>query len=68
MMSMNLGVRSSFKLERPVVLPPGRARLATRPLPTGSLMWSMTIGTAVVARCAALIAAMVLAIMTLGLR
>ena len=29
-------VASSWELDRPVVLPPGRARLATKPLPTGS--------------------------------
>src|SRR5262245_34126163 len=36
----------------PVMFPPGRARLATKPDPTGSPVWD-TIGTVVVARWAA---------------
>ena len=35
---------SMFKLENPVTLPPGRARLATRPAPTGSTALAITIG------------------------
>ncbi|MND00484.1 hypothetical protein D3C83_191220 [compost metagenome] len=30
--------------EMPVTLPPGRARLVTKPLPTGSPTWVMTMG------------------------
>jgi len=37
----------------PVALPPGRLRLATRPLMTGSLPVTNTIGTVVVAALAA---------------
>src|SRR6516225_8935337 len=35
----------------PVVLPPGRARLATNPAPTGSMTFANTIGTLWVTRC-----------------
>src|SRR5262249_61668545 len=34
--STPLGIRSASKLVTPVTLPPGRARLSTRPEPTGS--------------------------------
>ena len=40
------------KLESPVTLPPGRARLATRPAATGSPALTITIGMVVVARLA----------------
>src|SRR5262245_46226586 len=43
------GVASKAK---PVMLPPGCARLATKPRPTGSVAVTMTIGTVVVARLA----------------
>src|SRR6185503_2365274 len=36
---------------KPVVLPPGRARLATKPAPTGSAMPTNTIGTVRLACC-----------------
>ena len=36
------------KLESPVTLPPGRARLATKPAPTGSGTFVITIGMVVV--------------------
>ena len=39
--------------DRPVTLPPGRARLATRPVPTGSPATANTIGMSDVARFAA---------------
>src|SRR6516225_2139456 len=38
-------------LENPVALPPGRARLMAKPPPTGSLVFTNTIGTVRVARC-----------------
>ena len=38
-------------VDRPVTLPPGRAKLVTRPLPTGSDASANTIGIAEVARC-----------------
>ena len=41
------------KFESPVILPPGRARLATRPAPTGSPEFAITMGTVVVAFFAA---------------
>src|SRR5262245_34130233 len=41
------------KFENPVALPPGRARLATRPAPTGSPMLVITMGMVVVAFFAA---------------
>jgi hypothetical protein len=40
---------SGDKLEKPVTLPPGRARLATKPAPTGSPMFVITTGMVVVA-------------------
>ena len=66
--SKSLGVRSSFKFDIPVVLPPGRAKLATRPAPTALVIDVMTIGIAAVARCAARTALMVVAKMTSALR
>src|SRR5262245_65702337 len=48
------GLMSELRFESPVVLPPGRPRLATNPLPTGSLEVGMTMGIVVVALCAAL--------------
>src|SRR5262249_9013489 len=36
---------------KPVVLPPGRARLSTNPAPTGSITVTNTIGTVRVTRC-----------------
>ena len=44
---------SVAKLESPVTLPPGRARLATRPAPTGSPALAITMGMVVVAFLAA---------------
>ena len=41
------------KVESPVTLPPGRARLATRPAPTGSPALTITMGMVVVALLAA---------------
>jgi hypothetical protein len=43
------------RLVSPVTLPPGRARLATRPSPTGSRDTVMTMGIRVVARFAAFV-------------
>ena len=45
--------RSRLKADRPVALPAGLARLATRPLPTGSVASAKTIGILNVARFAA---------------
>ena len=45
---------SGDKSDRPVTLPPGRARLATRPLPTGSVTVTKTIGMTAVACLAAM--------------
>ena len=44
---------STAKVENPVTLPPGRARLATRPSPTGSPTFVITMGMVVVALLAA---------------
>ena len=44
---------SGDKLESPVTLPPGRARLATKPAPTGSAALVITMGMVVVALFAA---------------
>src|SRR5262245_42830480 len=42
--SSRLPARSADSIDRPVMLPPGRARLATRPAPTGSPDSARTIG------------------------
>src|SRR3954469_25103449 len=52
-MSRRLALRSGAISELPVALPPGRARLATRPVPTGSLLAPSTIGIVPVAFLAA---------------
>ena len=44
---------SGDKLDSPVTLPPGRARLATKPAPTGSPAFVITMGMVVVALLAA---------------
>jgi Uncharacterized protein conserved in bacteria (DUF2213) len=54
---------SEASVLNPVMLPPGRLRLATKPLPTGSAATSMTIGILSVARRAAKIGASPAAIM-----
>jgi len=51
--SRRLPARSAVWLDRPVTLPPGRARLATRPLATGSVADAKTIGMTDVACLAA---------------
>src|SRR5437763_589115 len=52
---------------RPVVFPPGRARLATTPAPTGSDTYTKTIGIVRVFACNALTTGVVPAKMTSGL-
>ena len=51
--STSLGISSMVRMLKPVRLPPGRARLATRPLSTGSPPTSKTIGIVEVALFAA---------------
>src|SRR5262249_8427821 len=51
--SSRLPARSGVRTDRPVTLPPGRARLATRPVPTGSPITADTIGISAVACFAA---------------
>src|SRR5262245_23045702 len=51
---------------KPVVFPPGRARLSTRPALTGSTMLTKTIGTVRVVCCAAATATVPLATITSG--
>ena len=51
---------------KPVALPPGRARLSTKPAPTGSVMIGNTIGTVRVACSSGLTVAVPLARMTSG--
>ena len=48
-----LVISSGDKPELPVILPPGRARLAIRPAPTGSVALTITMGMVVVAPFAA---------------
>jgi hypothetical protein len=51
--SRRLATKPVASVVNPVIFPPGRARLATRPLPTGSATNVATIGMVVVARLAA---------------
>jgi hypothetical protein len=44
------GMIANSKLANPVILPPGRARLATKPAPTGSLICANTTGIVLVSR------------------
>ena len=50
----------------PVMLPPGRARLATKPRPTGSFTRAQTIGMVLVNFCSAAITGVLLARITSG--
>jgi hypothetical protein len=52
--SSHFPAKPNSEVINPVVLPPGRARLATRPPPTGSVTLANTIGTLLVALCSAL--------------
>src|SRR5271166_1771339 len=51
--SSNLALKLNSNAVKPVTLPPGRARLATKPLPTGSIVVTNTIGTLRLACCSA---------------
>ena len=51
---------------KPVTLPPGRARLATKPAPTGSITCTNTIGTVRVACCNAATVGLAVARITSG--
>src|SRR6516165_7450622 len=62
--SISLALRSTETAERPVILPPGRARLAMNPEPTGSPTPAMTMGMVDVARRAAIVAAVAHATVT----
>ena len=62
--SSRLPARSVDWIDRPVTLPPGRARLATRPVPTGSAAIAKTIGMTDVACFAAMTAAVPAVTMT----
>src|SRR5262249_37056204 len=53
---------------KPVMLPPGRARLATKPLPTGSVIWAKMIGRLRVSCCSGCNASAVLTRITSGSR
>ena len=64
--SSHLPLRLYSNCIKPVVLPPGRARLATKPLPTGSSVIENTIGTVRVACCKAATVEPVEARMTSG--
>ena len=48
---------SGARVENPVMFPPGRARLATNPFPTGSVSCPMTMGIVAVASLAGRVAA-----------
>src|SRR5262245_33250489 len=51
--SSRFPLSSGARVASPVIFPPGRARLATNPLPTGSLSCAMTMGIVTVASLAA---------------
>src|SRR5713226_4168931 len=51
--SIHLPLNDDSMLMNPVMLPPGRGRLATNPLPTGSETDTNTIGIVLVSRCSA---------------
>ena len=52
---------------KPVILPPGRARLSTSPLPTGSMIWTNTTGMVRVACRSAATTGVLLPTITSGL-
>src|SRR5262249_31469142 len=54
--SRRLPLSSGARVDSPVMFPPGRARLATNPLKTGSPSWAMTIGIVEVATLAGRVA------------
>jgi len=62
--SSSFPTRSGDTIVSPVTFPPGRARAATSPLPTGSLTRDMTIGIVLVACWTAWVAAPLTATMT----
>jgi hypothetical protein len=62
--SSRLPLKSVAKADNPVMFPPGRARLATRPVSTGLPEDTMTIGTVVVVFLAAWAATLENATMT----
>ena len=64
--SSHLALRPYSNPANPVVLPPGRAKLATKPAPTGSITPANTIGTARVACCNAATVGKVVAKRTSG--
>ena len=51
--SSHFPLRPNSNCIKPVVLPPGRAKLWTKPAPTGSVTCTNTMGTVRVARCSA---------------
>jgi hypothetical protein len=57
-----------FCSDIPVMFPPGRARLATRPVPTGSPAKAITMGMVDVARLAAVTDGVYAAMMTSGFK
>ena len=52
--SSHFPAKPNSEVTNPVALPPGRAKLATKPPPTGSVALANTIGTLRVAFCSAL--------------
>jgi hypothetical protein len=66
--SMVFAKSSPPPLAKPVILPPGRAKLEIRPVPTGSPALNMTIGISVVACLAAVAAGVSAATITSTLR
>ncbi len=64
--SSHLALVLNSNVEKPVTLPPGCARLPTKPAPTGSVTLVNTIGTVLVACCSATMASVVEARMTSG--
>ena len=59
-------MRSSLMLDRPVMFPPGRAKLLMKPKPIGLMLGAIMIGTVDVAFCAAAMAGVVTATIASG--
>src|SRR6266571_6932090 len=66
--SKRFPAKSGARLDNPVTFPLGRARLATRPIATGSETFPITMGIVVVARFAAWTAGVLLVIIASTLR
>jgi hypothetical protein len=65
--SIHLPLNDASMFMNPVIFPPGRGKLATNPLPTGSETTTNTIGIVLVSRCSAATTSVVCPRITSGL-